>query len=114
MEETRKPTSGPISLGEVIAERVFSLVGADGAEVQITVRFGRPFKEESLGDYRCPLQVLGLGNDRIYAPWGEGPFVALQYAIDLIGELLDTGVTRKQLRFRTNRKIPVENRWIWR
>src|SRR6185312_14048701 len=112
-KEIIKPSTAPLSLEVVIAERIFSLFRADGTEVQITARLGKPYKEKSLGDYRCPLQVLGLGNDRIYAPWGEDPFVALQYAIDYIGQLLDAAAAREQLQDGRNRRSATENRWIW-
>ncbi len=101
-------------MGEVISERIFSMFRADGTEVQITARLGKPYKEGSLGDNRCPLQVLGLGNERVYAPWGEDPFVALQYAIDYIGQLLDAAATREQLQDKNGRRSSTEDRWIWR
>jgi hypothetical protein len=91
-----------------------SLFRADGSEVQITLRLGKPYVEESLGHYRCPLQVLGVGNERCYAPWGEDPFVSLQYAIDLIGQLLDGAVAREQLVIPLDRESLAEKRWVWR
>ena len=60
-KEIIKPSTAPLSLEVVIAERIFSLFRADGTEVQITARLGKPYKEKSLGDYRCPLQVIGWG-----------------------------------------------------
>src|SRR5579875_2693312 len=114
MEETVNPRAAPVSLDVIIAERIFLLFRADGSEVQVTAKLGKPYREESLGDYCCPLQVLGLGNDRVYAPWGEDPFVALQYAIDYIGQLIDAAVDSQQLRNRMKRGNAVENRWIRR
>jgi hypothetical protein len=112
-KEIIKPSTAPLSLEVVIAERIFSLFRADGTEVQITARLGKPYKEKSLGDYRCPSGPW-FGNDRIYAPWGEDPFVALQYAIDYIGQLLDAAAAREQLQDGRNRRSATENRWIWR
>ncbi len=115
MEEIRGPIAKAVPLGEVIAERIFAAVKPDGAEIQITVRLGKPFKEEGLGDYRCPLQIVGLGNERIYAPWGEDPFVALQHALDYIGVLLDEVLAAEQIRLEKDRRKSIdENRWIWR
>jgi hypothetical protein len=54
MEETIKLNAGTLSLGEVVAERIFTF-GPDGAETEITVRLGAPRKDESLGDYGCPV-----------------------------------------------------------
>jgi hypothetical protein len=113
-DETAKLGATPPSLTVVIAERTFSLYRADGREVRVIARLGQPYQEESNGDWRCPLQVLGVGNDRIYAPWGEDAFVALQWAIDYIGQLLDAAVTRLELRNGLDRTSTTENRWIWR
>jgi hypothetical protein len=106
--------AAPLSLKVPLAQRVFSLFRPDGSEVQVTARLGQPYRDESLGDWRCALQVLGLGNERVYAPWGEDPFVALQYAIDYIGQLLDEAVARQQLHDSSDRVSVTENRWIWR
>lgn len=115
MEEIMGPSSKAVPLGEVIAERIFAVVKPDGAEIEITVKLGKPFKEDSLGDYRCPLQIVGVGNERIYAPWGEDPFVALQYAVDYIGVVLDEALAAEQIRFeKDHRKTVDEDRWIWR
>jgi hypothetical protein len=58
--------------------------------------------------------IIQQGSDRIYAPWGEDPFVALQYAIDYIGQLLDAAVDRQQLQDRKKRSCGDNNGWIWR
>jgi uncharacterized protein DUF6968 len=115
MKEIMLPSSQSVSLGEVIAERIFAVIRPDGAEIEITVKLGKPFKEDSPEDYRCPLQIVGVGNERIYAPWGEDPFVALQYALDYIGVLLDEVLAAEQIRFEQDRRETVdEDRWIWR
>jgi hypothetical protein len=109
---TVKPS--PVKLGEIIAERTFCLFRTDGSKVQITVKLGKPSVEETLGHYRCPLQVRGVGNERLYAPWGEDPFVALQYAIDLAGQLLDAAIEREGLLLPADRENLGEKRWVWR
>ena len=84
-------------MGQVTAQRDFELFRPDGTPINITVRLGKPFREAATGDCRCPIQVLGGGDERIHAPWGDDPFVALQYAVDLIGELLDQLVQSEKL-----------------
>ena len=113
-DEIVKPSTGVVTLGELAAERAFSLFRANGDQVPVRIRLGKPYREETLGDYRCPLQVSGLGDERIYAPWGEDAFVALQYALDLIGQLLDAALRRQQLQDRKDRASTTESRWIWR
>ena len=107
-----------MELGLVIAERALTLIRRDGTALPISVRLGKPFvgnsfKAAEASEYRCAVQIVGIGDERVFAPWGEDPFVALQYAIDLIGQMLDDLVRRENLeiRFRSG-----EDRtgWIWR
>jgi len=98
-------------LGPITAERTFTLFRADGTALPITVRLGKPFQEptsgDNRGDYCCPVQIVGA-DERVYAPWGEDPFVALQYAIDLAGQLSMTWCSGKVLRFGSSRVILIE------
>ncbi len=107
--------STPIPLGPVVAKRTFAAFRADGAEVFLTVRLGVPF-QDSIGEYRCPVQVCGLGDERVKTAFGEDPFVALQYALDLAGQLLDRLVSREQLeiRHRPEQRERERTSWIWR
>ena len=97
-----------IPLGAVVAERSFTLHDDEGHEKQITVRLGAPIPTTSEGapgtpaepgerpyNFRCPFQIIGLDyGEKIFAPFGDDPFIALHYAIDLIGGLIDNGVKR--------------------
>jgi hypothetical protein len=101
-----------------VAERTFMLFRRDGTSLPVTVRLGAPFvgkapKPPTQPEYRCAIQILGIGDERVTAPWGEDPFVALQYAIDFVGEKLDDFVRRENLeiRFRTGKD---QQKWIWR
>jgi hypothetical protein len=111
---TVKPSGDELELSVVIAERTFPLFRRDGSAVRVTVRLGRPFQEQTLGDYRCPVKVVGIGDGRIRASWGEDPFVALQYAIDLAGLILDKFVQREDLEIRFRPGNPDRTGWIWR
>ena len=78
-----------IPLGKVIAERHFILWDSEGREREIVVRLGTPVQIET-GLFRCPAQILGLGVDQIvYDPAGEDAFMALCYALDLLGQVLE-------------------------
>jgi hypothetical protein len=116
IEVTEKKNSESLELGPVIAERSFTLSRLDGTPLRVSVRLGTPFvgrgsKPAKSAEYRCPVQIVGLGSETVVAPWGEDPFVALQYAIDYIGQRLDDLVRREKLeiRFRSQR-----TGWIWR
>ncbi|HWR50113.1 MAG TPA: hypothetical protein VN428_03345 [Bryobacteraceae bacterium] len=77
----------PGELGTVIAERELEiLVGGTVAGVA-RVRMGLPAAEAS-GDFTCPVQVAGLGDDRVRLAWGQDSFVALQNGLVLIELLL--------------------------
>jgi hypothetical protein len=104
---------GSVPFGEVIAERSFAVFGPDGAPVALTVRLGKPFRDPAVGHYRCPLHVSGGGYDKLTSAWGEDPFVALQYAIDLAGQLLDRLIEREQLQIRHTPPIGRDS-WIWK
>jgi hypothetical protein len=96
-----------IPLGDVIAERRFTLHEAAGESRLISVRLGRPIATDQKGApqedgekylFRCPLQITGLDcDDKVFAPFGEDPFVALQYAIHLAGDVLDRACERLNL-----------------
>jgi len=87
------------------------------------VRLGCPFRTTHAGIdspdspsvWRCPIQILGLDrDDKVYAPAGEDAFVALQYAIDLIGGLVTNGMERLQLEDRSQPAPDKEVSWIKR
>ena len=94
---------GHFPLGTIIAERRITLYDQRGEERAITVRLGSPVgvrlldgiplgpDDPEASTFRCPVQIAGLDHDEnVYAPFGEDPFIALQYALDLIGDLLKT------------------------
>ncbi len=101
-------------MGQVIAQRDFEIFRPDGTPLIVTVRLGKPFREASTGDYRCPIQILGIGDESIRAPWGEDPFIALQYAIDVLGQLLDQLMMREKLEVRRHWGDPERPGWIWK
>ena len=90
----------PVPLGDVIAERRFTLRDAGGVPRQITVRLGRPVSWPLHGIplYRCPVQVIGIGRDEtIAAPAGKDAFMALQWAVNLAGDSIDDAVQSEGL-----------------
>lgn len=106
-----------IALGDVIAERRFTLLESSGVGRLIWVRLGRPVMTDQSGvpqegqhihTFRCPFQITGLDcDDRVFAPFGEDPFVALQYAIHLVGDVIESGAKRLNLQ---NPRVMVRER----
>jgi hypothetical protein len=100
----------PIPLGEIIAERCFTLFKRSGMAHQVVVQIGKPVPADLLGNpvpadsvgkhesFRCPFCITGLDIcNRIFAPFGEDSLVALQYSIGLAGQILDEAVQRLDL-----------------
>lgn len=106
----------PVPLGDVIAERRFTLKDSAGQPREITVLLGRPVSCTLHGIplYRCPLQVMGIGRDEaIAAPAGEDAFMALQWAMNLAGDFIDGAVQREGLLNHHGTELN-EKSWIWR
>jgi hypothetical protein len=102
-----------IPLGRVVAERHFVLWDSEGREREIVVKLGTPVQIET-GLFRCPAQILGLGVDQIvYDPAGEDAFIALCYALDLIGQVLEAASKSLNLqnRYKTGEKRSPA--WVW-
>jgi hypothetical protein len=115
----------PLALGKVICQRSFDLYITSGQPRSVTVLLGMPVPttldgrvlregEEPYGIFRCPFQITGLDFDeRIDGAFGEDPFVALQYAIDFIGDRLN--LYSKKLGLTNTRPLPdgARDSWIW-
>lgn len=56
-------------LGEIIAERQIEGVAPDGSCLEVVIRSGaaRPDPLSSRGDWVCPHQIVGLGDDVVRA-----------------------------------------------
>lgn len=114
MAKKKRPEK--LSLGSIVAQRSFALFKRDDTPVQVSVRLGTPFVGRKSGvpghdEYRCPVQILGIGKENVVAVWGEDPFVALQSAIDYIGLKLDQLVRQENLEIRSRSS---RSGWIWR
>lgn len=71
-----KKTSSSLELGPVTAERAFTLFRQDGTPLSVSVRLGKPFtggpfKAPESPEYRCPAQIVGIGDERVVAPWAK-------------------------------------------
>lgn len=59
-------------LGDVVAERKLESVAEDGTRASVVIRIGapRPDPLSAHGDYCCPHQILGLGDETVKASFG--------------------------------------------
>jgi len=69
----------PTELGDVIAERQFHLLDRPGQKVSLVI--GRPRPHEGGGDWYCPYQVVGLGDEVVRHGIGVDALQALQLVI---------------------------------
>ncbi|TQM81217.1 hypothetical protein FHX81_3579 [Saccharothrix saharensis] len=70
-------------LGPVVAERRVDRVAPDGSRAPVVVRFGRPHPDplSPNGDWCCPHQVLGLGDEAVGAAFGVDSLQALLLSV---------------------------------
>lgn len=64
--------SKSMKIDHPLAERTFMLFRRDGTSFAVTVRLGAPFvgnTPPAHPEYRCAVQILGIGDDRVIAPW---------------------------------------------
>jgi hypothetical protein len=103
-------------LGTVIAERRMTLYDQAGKERQIAARLGEPVLVQfPMCLFRCPFEITGLDFDRkVFAPAGGDAFIALQYSLDFIGELIKDATNRLMLQNKHRSDSSTRDHWIWR
>jgi uncharacterized protein DUF6968 len=74
----------PLKLGEIIAER--KLVAIKGRKkVEVIVKLGRPLKIDHGPGFRCPIQIKGIGDEKVRFAAGEDSMQSIQLAMKMIG-----------------------------
>lgn len=70
-------------LGPVVAERRVEGVAADGTRTAVVIRIGTPHPDplSAHGDWCCPHQVLGLGDEAVGASFGVDSLQALLLSV---------------------------------
>ena len=83
-----------ISLGEVVAERRLDWTG-DAEWEGVVVRIGKPVRNpDPEGDWVCPIEIIGLGDDTVRAAFGVDAVQALMLALQMIHIDLQAGQRR--------------------
>ncbi|RUL94993.1 hypothetical protein [Verrucosispora sp. FIM060022] len=69
-------------LGEVVAERRIVVIDPEGVTSELVVRLGKPYPDplSHHGDWGCPFQVEGLGEDSVQTAYGVDSLQALLLA----------------------------------
>ncbi|MFD0202143.1 MULTISPECIES: DUF6968 family protein [Saccharothrix] len=70
-------------LGAVVAERRVEAVAGDGARTPVVIRIGTPHPDplSPNGDWCCPHQVVGLGDEAVGASFGVDSLQALLLSV---------------------------------
>jgi hypothetical protein len=77
------------NVGEAIATRRLQFLGEPGREVLISLGRPRPSPDSpESGEYFCPFQITGAGDERVRYAAGVDGFQALELALKLIGSVL--------------------------
>jgi hypothetical protein len=75
-------------LTDVIAERTLGLVKpGHEAVTDVRVRVGRPFSDPQ-GDWICPVQIIGIGDEEVAEIYGIDAIQALILGLQIIGTQL--------------------------
>jgi hypothetical protein len=69
-----------------IAERAFEMV-EEGERVELRLRLGTP-QQTTDRDFKCPVQICGMHNDRVFEIVGLDSLQALQLALKFAATLL--------------------------
>ncbi len=72
------------SIGQVMAQRRYTLLTKLGPPEEVIVRLGIPQESED-GAFFCPFEIVGFGAMRIRCAWGVDAFQALQLTLKMIG-----------------------------
>lgn len=78
------PLARKVALGKVVASRRFKLRGKPRKKVELRIGTPRNFD----GDAYCPVQLVGVGDERIKPVYGVDRLQALSLAMKLGGVLV--------------------------
>ena len=72
-----------MDLGKIVAQRQLEGVAPDGSRFDVVIRFGapRPDPLSGNGDWECPHQIVGLGDDSVGAAFGVDSLQALLLSV---------------------------------
>lgn len=77
-------------LGEVIAKRRLNVPGQPDLAIWVILGTPRPFPDASRGDYYCPYQITGIGDEKVRHAAGVDSLQALELALHILPTMLDS------------------------
>lgn len=78
-----------VELGPIIAERRLRVTGRPELDVRVRLGTPRPFADAPYGDYYCPYQIVGVGNQKVRYAGGVDAIQALELALHIVPTELD-------------------------
>jgi hypothetical protein len=78
-----------VELGSVIAERRLRVTGRPDLDVRVRLGMPQPLPGASYGDYCCPYQIVGVGNEKVRYAAGVDAVQALELALHILPTELD-------------------------
>jgi Domain of unknown function (DUF6968) len=96
-------------VGEIIGSREFEIALVDGSrEVILHLGKPRPFPDSS--GFFCPIQIVGVGDEKVRYAGGVDEIQSLQLALRMAGVLLETlaADVRANLRWKGNTDLGLD------
>ncbi|MEM9694491.1 MAG: hypothetical protein AAGA56_18200 [Myxococcota bacterium] len=78
-----------VELEQVIAMRRLRVGGSDDLDVRLLIGLPRPFPDDPNGDYLCPYQITGVGDEKVRYAAGVDALQALELALQILPVQLD-------------------------
>jgi hypothetical protein len=75
-------------VGQVIATRTLHVLGSP--QERLTVKIGFPRAVSDGNDFFCPIQIVGDGEDRVFAAMGVDSLQALDLALKSVATRVDS------------------------
>jgi hypothetical protein len=90
-------------VGEVIGSRRFEIASMDGNR-EVILQLGKPQPFPDSSGFFCPIQIVGVGDERVRYAGGIDEIQSLQLALRMAGVLLETLAPeiRAKLRWKGN------------
>jgi hypothetical protein len=93
-------------VSEVIGSRKFEIASMDGSR-EVILQLGRPQPFPDSSGFFCPIQIVGVGDERLRYAGGVDEVQSLQLALRMAGVLLETLAPeiRAKLRWKGNNDL---------
>src|ERR1700761_4580454 len=78
----------PDDMGDIIATRILSKKDEPGLKIVVKMGKPRPLPNGIGSDYYCPIQITGIGREKVMPVAGVDAFQAIELAFKILGAQL--------------------------